>query len=109
MRPILIEIKGNMVRRNLHGVITWAQTRQSNGILEALNGRFQSAKRRARGFRRLSAIRAVVFLIAVNPEFQTTHPQAVQPTRNSAEAKKRRGRTAPPRIPREPLDGQNGK
>jgi hypothetical protein len=37
-----------MIRHNLAGIVTWAQTRQTNGFLEALNNRFQSAKRRAR-------------------------------------------------------------
>lgn len=41
-----------MVRRPLHGIVAWAQTRQTNGFLEALNGLFQAAKRRARGFGR---------------------------------------------------------
>ena len=39
-----------LVRRHLEGIVAWAQTRQTNGFLEALNGLFQAAKRRARGF-----------------------------------------------------------
>jgi transposase len=27
-----------MVRRHLEGIVAWAQTRQTNGFLEALNG-----------------------------------------------------------------------
>jgi transposase len=40
-----------MVRRHLKGIVAWAQTRQTNGFLEAPNGLFQAAKRRARGFK----------------------------------------------------------
>ena len=37
-----------LVRRHLEGIVAWAQTRQTNGFLEALNGLFQAAKPRAR-------------------------------------------------------------
>jgi transposase len=33
-----------MVRRHLEGIVAWAQTRQTNGFLEALNGLFQVAR-----------------------------------------------------------------
>lgn len=46
-----------MVRRHLEGIVAWAQTRQTNGFLEALNGLYQVAKRRARDFGRFSTIR----------------------------------------------------
>jgi transposase len=52
-----------MVRMHLEGIVAWAQTRQTNGFLEALNGLFQAAGRRARGFTRMSTIRTVIFLI----------------------------------------------
>lgn len=65
-----------MIRKNLQGIIAWAQTRQTNGFLEALNGLFQSAKRRARGFTRMSTIRTVIFLIAGKLSFRTINPHA---------------------------------
>jgi len=69
-----------MVRRHLEGIVAWAQTRQTNGFLEAINGLFQAAKRRARGFVRLSTIRTVIFLIAGKLDFQAINPHARQPT-----------------------------
>ena len=69
-----------MVRRHLEGIVAWAQTRQTNGFLEALNGLFQAAKRRARGFGRFSTIRVVIFLIAGKLDFQAINPHAGQPT-----------------------------
>jgi len=33
-----------LVRNHLEGIVAWAQTRQTNGFLEALNGLFQAAK-----------------------------------------------------------------
>ena len=47
-----------MVRRHFEGIVAWAQTRQTNGFLEAINGLFQPAKRRARGFTRLPRSRS---------------------------------------------------
>ena len=69
-----------LVRRHLEGIVAWAQTRQTNGFLEAINGLFQAAKRRARGFARLSTIKTVIFLIAGKLNFAAINPHAGQPT-----------------------------
>ena len=69
-----------LVRHHLEGIVAWAQTRQTNGFLEALNGLFQAAKRRARGFTRMSTIRTVIFLIAGKLNFPVINPHAPQPT-----------------------------
>jgi len=37
-----------MIRKHLEGIAAWARTRLTNGFLEALNGLFQAAKRKAR-------------------------------------------------------------
>lgn len=70
----------SLVRQHLEGIVAWAQTRQTNGFLEALNGLFQAAKRRARGFTRMSTIRTVIFLIAGKLDFRVINPHAPQPT-----------------------------
>jgi transposase len=69
-----------LVRRHLEGIVAWAQTRQTNGFLEAINGLFQAAKRRARGYTRLSTIKTVIFLIAGKLDFHAINPHAGQPT-----------------------------
>jgi transposase len=69
-----------LVRRHLEGIVAWAQTRQTNGFLEALNGLFQAAKRRARGFTRMTTIKTVIFLIAGKLDFSAVNPHARQPT-----------------------------
>jgi transposase len=69
-----------LVRRHMEGIVAWAQTRQTNGFLEAINGLFQAAKRRARGFTRLSTIKTVIFLIAGKLDFHAINPHAPQPT-----------------------------
>ena len=65
-----------LVRRHLEGIVAWAQTRQTNGFLEALNGLFQAAKRRARGFTRFETIKTVLFLIAGKLDFRALNPHA---------------------------------
>ena len=69
-----------MVRAHLEGIVAWAQTRQTNGFLEAINGLFQAPKRRARGFTRLSTIRTVIFLIAGKLDFHAINLHAGQPS-----------------------------
>lgn len=65
-----------LVRRHLDGIVAWAQTRQTNGFLEALNGLFQAAKRRARGFSNFETIKTVIFLIAGKLDFASVNPHA---------------------------------
>jgi len=49
----------------------------TNGFLEALNGLFQASKRKARGYRRMSTIRTVLFLIAGKLDFKKLNPHAL--------------------------------
>ena len=65
-----------MVRRHLEGIVDWAETRQTNGFLEAINGLFQAAKRRARGFGNFETIKTVIFLIAGKLDFAAVNPHA---------------------------------
>jgi len=58
-----------MIRKHLEGIVAWARTRQTNGFLEAINGLFQAAKRRARGYASFSTIRTMVFLLAGKLDF----------------------------------------
>ena len=69
-----------MIRSHLEGIVAWAQTRQTKGFLEAINGLFQAAKRRARGFTRIDTISTVIFLIAGRLDFHAINPHAGQPT-----------------------------
>ena len=74
-----------MVRQHFEGIVAWAQTRQPNGFLEALNGLFQAAKRKARGYTRFATMRTGIFLIAGPLAFQRLNPHAIQPTHFSKE------------------------
>ncbi len=70
-----------MIRSHLEGIVAWAQTRQTNGFLVAFNGLFQAAKRKARGYGKLSTIRTVIFLLAGKLDFSKLNPHvSTQPT-----------------------------
>ena len=65
-----------MIRTHFEGIVAWAQTRQTNGFIEALNGLFQAAKRKARGYTRFATMRTVLFLIAGKLDFTRINPHA---------------------------------
>jgi transposase len=81
MRSKVIAMKAvaNMVRSHIEGIVAWARSRQTNGFLEAINGLFQAAKRKARGYGRFQTIRTVIFLIAGKLNFAGVNPH-IQPT-----------------------------
>jgi transposase len=66
-----------MIRKHFDGIVAWTQTRQTNGFIEALNGLFQAAKRKARGYTRFETMRTVLFLIAGKLDFTRINPNAV--------------------------------
>ena len=65
-----------MIRKHFDGIVAWAQTRQTNGFIEALNGLFQAAKRKARGYTRFATMRTVLFLIAGKLDFTRINANA---------------------------------
>ncbi|MGH7108511.1 MAG: ISL3 family transposase [Acetobacteraceae bacterium] len=66
----------SMIRKHFEGILAWVDTRQTNGFLEAINGLFQAAKRKARGYGRFRTIRTVIFLIAGKLDFSRINPYA---------------------------------
>lgn len=78
MRSKVEPMKGvaAMIRRHFEGIIAWTRSRHTNGFLEALNGLFQAAKRKARGYTRFSTMRTVLFLIAGKLDFSKINPHA---------------------------------
>jgi len=65
-----------MIRKHFDGIVAWTQTRQTNGYIEALNGLFQAAKRKAGGYTRFTTMRTVLFLIAGKLDFTPINPHA---------------------------------
>jgi transposase len=68
----------SMIRNHFDGIVAWAQTQQTNGFMEALNGLFQAAKRSARGYTRFSTIRTVIFLRLGKLDFSPLNPHILR-------------------------------
>lgn len=66
-----------MIRNHFDGIVAWAQTRKTNGFLEALHELFQASKRKARGYTSIHTMRTVFFLIAGKLEFHRLNPHVV--------------------------------
>ena len=65
-----------MIRNHFDGIVAWTQTRQTNGFIEALNGLFQAAKRKAHGYTNFNTMRTVIFLIAGKLDFKKFNSHA---------------------------------
>jgi transposase len=63
-----------MILRHFDGIVAWAQTRQTNGFIEAINGPFQAAKRKARGYISFKTMRTVLFLIGGKLDLSAFNP-----------------------------------
>jgi hypothetical protein len=68
-----------MIRSHFDGIVNWTRSRQTSGFIKAINGLFQAAKPKARGYPRFDTMRTVIFLIAGKLNFVTpmslTHPR----------------------------------
>jgi transposase len=62
------------LRRHQGGVLRWAQSRISNGVLEGINSMIQAAKARARGYRSTRNLIAMAYIIAGKLEFRPLLP-----------------------------------
>lgn len=58
-----------IIRAHFEGIVAETQTRQTNGFIEALNGLFQVAKRKAFDYIRFKTKRTDLFLIAGKLDF----------------------------------------
>jgi transposase len=65
-----------LIRTHFDGIVAWTRSRQTNGFIEAINGLFQAAKRKARGYTRLQTMKTVLFLIAGKLNFAAINPHA---------------------------------
>jgi transposase len=67
-----------LTRSHFEGIVAREQTRRTIGFLEALNGLFQSARRKARCLCRFNTFRTVIFLIAGELDFSKLNPHVAR-------------------------------
>jgi transposase len=60
------------IKRHWDGVVAWAESRISNGLLEGLNSLIQAAKAKARGYRTFETFRTIVFMLTGKLDFSKT-------------------------------------
>jgi transposase len=65
-----------MVRAHFDDIVNWTRSRQTSSFIEAINGLFQAAKRKARGYTRFQTMTTVIFLISGKLNFTAFHPCA---------------------------------
>lgn len=58
-----------MIKKHWSGIINWAISRINNGILEGFNSVFQAAKAKARGYKRTSTIKTIIYLLTGKFDF----------------------------------------
>ena len=61
--PPMIEA-ARTVKRHWAGILRYFHSRIANGVMEAINGLVQAAKRKARGYRSMRNLKAIIYLIA---------------------------------------------
>lgn len=66
------------IKAHWEGVLRWFTSRISNGVVEAVNGLIQSAKRKARGFRSTKYLITMIYLTAGKLDFKL--PALATPT-----------------------------
>ncbi|QZE13384.1 transposase [Halosquirtibacter laminarini] len=58
------------IKNHWDGIVKWMDTKLNNGILEGLNSIVQSAKRRARGFKKTENFITMIYLITGKLDFR---------------------------------------
>ena len=66
--PQIIEV-AKTIKRHWAGVLNWANSRITNGILEGFNSIFQAAKAKARGYKKIETIKAIIYILTGNLDF----------------------------------------
>ena len=60
--PPMVEA-ARTVKRHWDGILRWFQSKIANGIMEAINSLVQAAKAKARGYRSMRNLKAIIYLI----------------------------------------------
>ena len=75
-----------LIMAHLDGIAAWAETRLTNGFIEALNGVFQAMKRMARGYALMSTVQIVLYMKKGGLDFSRFNPCLPPPVRGGAAA-----------------------
>jgi transposase len=62
------------IKRHWEGVVNWAESRITNGILEGFNSIFQAAKAKARGYKKTDTIKTIIYVLTGKLDFSLVNP-----------------------------------
>jgi transposase len=62
------------IKKHWDGVVQWFDTRLSNGFLEGMNSRIQTAKRRAFGYRSFRSYATIIYMLTAKLDFSKINP-----------------------------------
>lgn len=62
------------IKRHWYGIVNWVFLNIDNGILEGFNSIFQAAKAKARGYKRTSTIKTIIYILTGKLDFAKINP-----------------------------------
>ncbi len=62
------------IKDHWNGIVSWANKRINNGILEGFNSIFQAAKAKARGYKKTKTIKSVIYILTARLDFSLINP-----------------------------------
>ena len=62
------------IKKHWHGVIQWFDSRLSNGFLEGMNTRIQTAQRKAFGYRSFRSYATIIYILTAKLDFTKVNP-----------------------------------
>jgi len=71
--PEIVEV-ARTIRKHWAGVVKWAESRISNGLLEGFNSIFQAAKAKARGYKKTETIKAIIYVLTGKLDYSLVNP-----------------------------------
>ena len=68
------------IKQHWVGIVNWANSRITNGILEGFNSIFQAAKAKARGYKKTETIKTVIYILTGKLDFALINPNCATHT-----------------------------
>jgi transposase len=68
------------IKRHWTGIVNYANSRISNGILEGFNSLFQAAKAKARGYKKTRTIKTIIYVLTGKLDFSLINPNCATHT-----------------------------
>jgi len=68
------------IKRHWTGIVNYANSRMTNGILEGFNSIFQAAKAKARGYKKIETIKAIIYILTGKLDFALINPNCATHT-----------------------------